>query len=164
MQPNILPISDSDHIPVLSAEVRRLRDLLRGGPAPEQLAAFHRLEADAEDYVATTGEAGAALQGFLAAARRELEETGTLPDLTPGSALLADAETVLVVVVRFLSVLELFRDRAIDVRQDEPLADVWITWTAPADWSADRLSDEHDVPAPADPAAEGPAAEGTPHD
>ncbi|MFB6575534.1 segregation and condensation protein A [Kocuria palustris] len=78
--------------------------------------------------------------------------------------LIADAETVLVVVVRFLSVLELFRDRAIDVRQDEPLADVWITWTAPEDWSPERLSDEHDVPAPADPAAEGPAAEGTPHD
>ena len=78
--------------------------------------------------------------------------------------LIADAETVLVVVVRFLSVLELFRDRAIDVRQDEPLSDVWVTWTAPADWSADRLSDEHDVPVPADPAAEGPAAEGTPHD
>lgn len=78
--------------------------------------------------------------------------------------LIADAETVLVVVVRFLSVLELFRDRAIDVRQDEPLADVWITWTAPEDWSPERLSDEHDVPVPADPAAEGPAAEGTPHD
>ncbi|MBN6753370.1 segregation/condensation protein A [Kocuria palustris] len=78
--------------------------------------------------------------------------------------LIADAETVLVVVVRFLSVLELFRDRAIDVRQDEPLADVWITWTAPEDWSPERLSDEHDVPAPTDPAAEGPAAQGTPHD
>lgn len=78
--------------------------------------------------------------------------------------LIADAETALVVVVRFLSVLELFRDRAIDVRQDEPLADVWITWTAPEDWSPERLSDEHDVPAPTDPAAEGPAAEGTPHD
>lgn len=78
--------------------------------------------------------------------------------------LIADAETVLVVVVRFLSVLELFRDRAIDVRQDEPLADVWITWTAPEDWSPERLSDEHDVPAPTDPAAEGPAAEGAPHD
>lgn len=78
--------------------------------------------------------------------------------------LIADAETVLVVVVRFLSVLELFRDRAIDVRQDEPLADVWITWTAPEDWSPERLSDEHDVPAPTDPAAEGPAAEGTLHD
>ena len=78
--------------------------------------------------------------------------------------LIADAETVLVVVVRFLSILELFRDRAIDVRQDEPLADVWITWTAPEDWSPERLSDEHDVPAPTDPAAEGPAAEDTPHD
>ncbi|MDH5152386.1 segregation and condensation protein A [Kocuria palustris] len=78
--------------------------------------------------------------------------------------LIADAETVLVVVVRFLSVLELFRDRAINVRQDEPLADVWITWTAPEDWSPERLSDEHDVPAPTDSAAEGPAAEGTPHD
>ena len=78
--------------------------------------------------------------------------------------LIADAETVLVVVVRFLSVLELFRDRAIDVRQDEPLADVWITWTAPEDWSPERLSDEHDVPAPTEPAAEGPAAQGTPHD
>lgn len=75
--------------------------------------------------------------------------------------LIADAETVLVVVVRFLSILELFRDRAIDVRQDEPLADVWITWTAPEDWSPERLSDEHDVPVPAHPAAEGPAAEGT---
>ncbi|ALB03393.1 segregation/condensation protein A [Kocuria palustris] len=75
--------------------------------------------------------------------------------------LIADAETVLVVVVRFLSILELFRDRAIDVRQDEPLADVWITWTAPEDWSPERLSDEHDVPAPTDSAAEGPAAEGT---
>ena len=78
--------------------------------------------------------------------------------------LIADAETVLVVVVRFLSILELFRDRAIDVRQDEPLADVWITWTAPEDWSPERLSDEHDVPAPTESAAEGPAAEGTPHD
>ena len=78
--------------------------------------------------------------------------------------LIADAETVLVVVVRFLSILELFRDRAIDVRQDEPLAAVWITWTAPEDWSPERLSDEHDVPAPTDSAAEGPAAEGTPHD
>lgn len=78
--------------------------------------------------------------------------------------LIADAETVLVVVVRFLSVLELFRDCAIDARQDEPLADVWITWTAPEDWSPERLSDEHDVPAPTDSAAEGPAAEGTPHD
>ncbi|PZO68613.1 MAG: segregation/condensation protein A [Kocuria palustris] len=78
--------------------------------------------------------------------------------------LIADAETVLVVVVRFLSILELFRDRAIDVRQDEPLADVWITWTAPEDWSPERLSDEHDAPAPTDSAAEGPAAEGTPHD
>ncbi|KUG56253.1 segregation and condensation protein A [Kocuria palustris] len=78
--------------------------------------------------------------------------------------LIADAETVLVVVVRFLSILELFRDRAIDVRQDEPLADVWITWTAPEDWSPERLSDEHDVPAPTDSAAEGPAAEGAPHD
>ncbi len=73
-----------------AAEVRRLRDLLRGGPAPERLAAFHRLEADAEAYLETPG--GAALGTFLAAARLELETTATLPDLTPGSALLKEAE------------------------------------------------------------------------
>lgn len=69
----------------------------------------------------------------------------------PFRELIADAESVLVVVVRFLAVLELFRDRAIEVRQEQPLAEILVQWTAPEDWSADRLSEEHDVlgaPAP----------------
>lgn len=82
--------------------------------------------------------------------------------------LIADAESMLVVVVRFLCLLELYRDRAIEVRQDEPLSELRVTWSAPEDWSPDRLSDEHDVPPAAAPATEAVAGaatgEGDPHD
>ncbi|WP_022872901.1 segregation and condensation protein A [Nesterenkonia alba] len=44
------------------------------------------------------------------------------------SDLIADAETTLIVVVRFLGLLELFRDRAVEFDQPEPLAELTISW------------------------------------
>lgn len=43
--------------------------------------------------------------------------------------LVADAATTPVVVSRFLAVLELYRRRALDVSQDEPLGDLVLVWT-----------------------------------
>ncbi|MDO5619460.1 segregation and condensation protein A [Kocuria sp.] len=90
------------------------------------------------------------LHGFAVTVRQEAEELRLL--LEDGAehgfrALIATAENVLVVVVRFLALLELFRDRAVDLRQEHPLEELWVTWTAGAEWSSERLSDEHDRPA-----------------
>jgi segregation and condensation protein A len=43
--------------------------------------------------------------------------------------LVADAETTLIVVARFLAVLELFRDGQVAVEQAAPLSDFFIRWT-----------------------------------
>ncbi|GGC61403.1 segregation/condensation protein A [Hoyosella rhizosphaerae] len=43
--------------------------------------------------------------------------------------LVADCDSVLRLVVRFLSLLELFRDKAIDIDQDEPLGVLRVRWT-----------------------------------
>lgn len=59
--------------------------------------------------------------------------------------LVADAESTLVVVVRFLALLELFRDRVVAFEQSGPLADLTIRWTGrPDGWSSDNVSDEYD--------------------
>ena len=42
--------------------------------------------------------------------------------------LVADAESTLVIVARFLAVLELYRENAIAVEQSAPLADLVIRW------------------------------------
>jgi segregation and condensation protein A len=59
-------------------------------------------------------------------------------------ALSADAETRLVVVVRFLALLELFRDRAVAFEQAAPLAELSVRWTAGEGWTSDRVSEEYD--------------------
>jgi segregation and condensation protein A len=38
------------------------------------------------------------------------------------------------VVARFLAVLDLYRDRCVDLEQEVPLADLTVIWAAPADW------------------------------
>lgn len=101
------------------------------------------------------------LHGFAVTVRQEAEELRML--LESGAehsfrSLIAQAESVLVVVVRFLALLELFRDRAVELRQDHPLEELWVTWTAGADWSSDRLSDEHDRPVIHDQANRGDSA------
>jgi segregation and condensation protein A len=58
-------------------------------------------------------------------------------------SLIADAGSTLVVVARFLALLELFRDRAVSFDQLSPLADLAVHWTADRpDWSAENLSEE----------------------
>ncbi|WP_314216711.1 ScpA family protein [Pseudarthrobacter equi] len=60
-------------------------------------------------------------------------------------ALTADADSTLVVVARFLALLELYRDRAVAFDQLSPLADLAIHWTAgERDWSAENLSEEYE--------------------
>jgi segregation and condensation protein A len=56
----------------------------------------------------------------------------------------------MVVVARFLALLEMFRDAAIAFDQASPLGELTVRWTGPdRDWSAERLSEEYeDVPLP----------------
>ncbi len=71
-------------------------------------------------------------------------------------ALTADADSRLMVVARFLALLEMFRDRAVAFEQAAPLAELRVRWTAGEDWGADRLSEEYDDAG--QPDAEGPNA------
>lgn len=66
-------------------------------------------------------------------------------------ALTSDAESRLVVVVRFLALLELFRDRAVAFEQAAPLAELSVRWTAGEDWTAERVSEEYDDAGPPQP-------------
>jgi segregation and condensation protein A len=60
-------------------------------------------------------------------------------------ALVADAESTLVVVARFLALLEMFRDRAVGFEQLLPLGDLTVHWTAGAEeWSSEKLSEEYE--------------------
>jgi segregation and condensation protein A len=60
-------------------------------------------------------------------------------------SLITDAESSLVVVVRFLALLELFRDTAVSFDQLQPLADLTVHWTArDGDWSAENVSEEYE--------------------
>lgn len=58
--------------------------------------------------------------------------------------LIADAESTLVVVARFLALLELFRDQAVAFDQVAALGDLTVRWTASGDWSGDHLSEEYE--------------------
>ncbi|QYF90663.1 ScpA family protein [Arthrobacter sp. PAMC25284] len=59
-------------------------------------------------------------------------------------ALTADAESALVVVARFLALLEMFRDRAVGFEQLLPLGDLTVRWMADADgWSSENLSEDY---------------------
>lgn len=60
-------------------------------------------------------------------------------------ALISDAESTLVVVARFLALLELFRDKAIGFDQFQPLGELTVHWMADArDWSSEHLSEEYE--------------------
>ncbi len=57
--------------------------------------------------------------------------------------LVADAETTLVIVARFLALLELFRDRVLALEQEHPLGELTVRWTGPAQGAVD-IDDEFD--------------------
>lgn len=77
-----------------------------------------------------------------------------------------DAEDMLTVVVRFLALLEMFRDAVISFDQGAPLGNLTVRWSAGAkDWSPASISEEYDHPAPPPPAPAAVApltAEGSP--
>ncbi|MBT2588100.1 ScpA family protein [Arthrobacter sp. ISL-95] len=59
-------------------------------------------------------------------------------------ALIADAETTLVVVARFLALLEMFRDRVVAFEQPGPLSELTVRWTGDdAGWDGSSLSEEY---------------------
>jgi segregation and condensation protein A len=71
-----------------------------------------------------------------------LQEQGTLSF----RQLTADAESLLVVVARFLALLEMFRDMAITMDQAAPLGELTVRWSAgERNWSADSISEEYDA-------------------
>ena len=60
-------------------------------------------------------------------------------------ALIADAASTLVVVARFLALLEMFRDRVVAFDQLLPLGDLTVHWTADVgSWSSENLSEEYE--------------------
>ncbi|MFD1212180.1 segregation and condensation protein A [Arthrobacter sp. GCM10027362] len=64
-------------------------------------------------------------------------------------ALTADAEGTLVVVARFLALLELFREAVVAFDQPSPLGELTVRWTGPeAAWSTELLSEEYEDQAP----------------
>jgi segregation and condensation protein A len=60
-------------------------------------------------------------------------------------SLVADADSTLVVVARFLALLELFRDSAIGFEQAEALAELTVRWTGPEEGDIE-VDDEFDEP------------------
>ncbi|WP_102157773.1 segregation and condensation protein A [Zhihengliuella halotolerans] len=61
------------------------------------------------------------------------------------SELARDADSTLVVVARFLALLEMYRDKVVDFDQADPLGDLGVAWSeAGADWSAEQLQEEYD--------------------
>ncbi|MFC4036019.1 segregation and condensation protein A [Streptomyces polygonati] len=71
-----------------------------------------------------------------------------------------DATDTLTVVARFLALLELYREKAVTLDQEEALGDLQVRWTGVADESAPLVTDEFDrPPEPAAKAAGGSRAE-----
>ena len=72
-------------------------------------------------------------------------------------SLVADADSTLVVVARFLALLELFRESAIGFEQAEALGELTVRWTGSEEGDIE-VDDEFDDPPPAtsdDPPAAG---------
>ena len=61
--------------------------------------------------------------------------------------LVADADSTLVVVARFLALLELFRDAAVAFEQAEALGELTVRWTGPEEGDIE-VDDEFDEPPP----------------
>ncbi len=60
-------------------------------------------------------------------------------------ALISDAETTMLVVARFLALLEMFRDAVIAFEQASPLGELAVRWSGPdTDWSSENLAEEYE--------------------
>ncbi|GAA1409909.1 hypothetical protein AUR04nite_24810 [Glutamicibacter uratoxydans] len=61
------------------------------------------------------------------------------------TALVADAQLHLVVVVRFLALLEMFRQKVIVFEQQHPLGDLQISLAGESDFDAEAVQDDYDA-------------------
>ena len=68
-------------------------------------------------------------------------------------ALISDCDTTMLVVGRFLAVLELYRDGVVAFEQVSPLGDLTVRWTGPDAGDID-IHDEYDEGGAGEPAAE----------
>lgn len=114
---------------------------------PQQFAAF--AETALKPKTPAPTEVGLAhLHGSPVSVKEQAELIGLrLQQGRPLSfrALIADAESTLVVVARFLALLELFRDQVVAFNQLAPLGELTVRWTAPgAGWSSDHLTEEYE--------------------
>lgn len=114
---------------------------------PQQFAALAQSALKPKDAPAT--QVGLAhLHGSTVSVKEQAEIIGLkLQQGKPLSfrALISDAESTLVVVARFLALLELYRDKAVGFDQLQPLGDLTVHWTAyAASWSSDNLSEEYE--------------------
>lgn len=154
----------------LEPEVATVLPELDWRTTPEQLAGIARAVLEARP--GTPAEVGVDhLHGAAVTVRDEAEAlVGLLEDGAPRSfrALVAGAGSALAVVVRFLALLEMFRDAVVELSQDAPLGELTVRWTgADSGWTAERLAADEtaDGTAGASGATAGgavPAAAGTP--
>lgn len=59
------------------------------------------------------------------------------------TSLIADAQSMLVIVVRFLALLEMYRDQVVRLMQEEVLGQLVVRWDGPQDWDAHGLSSDY---------------------
>ncbi|WP_346959098.1 ScpA family protein [uncultured Arthrobacter sp.] len=114
---------------------------------PQQFAAL--AEAALKPKAAAPTEVGLAhLHGTPVSVKEQAEIIGhrlRLGKALTFRALIADAESTLVVVARFLALLEMFRDKAVAFDQLLPLGELSVHWTADGtDWSSENLSEEYE--------------------
>ncbi|MBQ0829926.1 segregation and condensation protein A [Streptomyces tagetis] len=77
--------------------------------------------------------------GIVVARLRELGEAGF-------QALVADAGDTLTVVARFLALLELYREKAVELEQETALGELRVRWTGGAGEAGPAVTDEFDRP------------------
>ncbi|WP_016998020.1 segregation/condensation protein A [Kocuria atrinae] len=112
---------------------------------PEQFAQLAVVALDPERHVPDEVN----VEHLHGAAVRVADEAETMAEILKDgqdhsfAALIADADSTLVIVVRFLAILEMFRDRVVRIRQDEVLGPLLVRWDGPDDWTSEGLNSEY---------------------
>ena len=113
---------------------------------PEQLAMIAARAADAQGGRRPSASSTCTRPRSASASRPRSSSTGCAAS-GPATfrALVADADSTLVVVARFLALLELFREGGVAFDQAEALGELTVRWTGPDDGEVE-VSDEFDEP------------------
>ncbi len=136
----------------LEAQFAALLPELLWRHTPQQFAALAETALKPKESAATEVAVAHLHGGSPVSVREQAELLGRrLRQGTPRSfeALTDDAESTLVVVARFLALLEMFRDRVVGFEQLLPLGDLTVRWIADADgWSSENLREDYGPPDP----------------